>query len=106
MPRFAQIYKNPCTQCGRCCRGEVCIIGQAFLGTCKTPCSALVNDDGKYLCGLITDTSRFMIPSLELTEEQCDTVKCYLVECFSFGVGCDADGELRIGEHKGTLCQD
>ena len=37
-------YKNPCIQCGDCCTKEVCIYGNAFLQTDKTPCPALIFD--------------------------------------------------------------
>lgn len=42
-----------CTQCGYCCRKEVCLIGELLFDTTTPPCNALLHVDDKYWCGAV-----------------------------------------------------
>ena len=88
-----QLYKKPCTQCGRCCKEEVCLIGVAFLDTDIIPCPALKQIGGKYFCGLVVVPEEFVFPTIGLSEQQYVLIKEHMIERFSFGVGCDAAEE-------------
>jgi Fe-S oxidoreductase len=47
-----------CTQCGRCCKAQVCRIGFGFTGATTPPCPALITSDmvpslnDKTVCGI------------------------------------------------------
>lgn len=47
-------YSSPCNHCGLCCTLSLCPVAeQAFPGE-SAPCRALVIEDGKATCGLVT----------------------------------------------------
>ena len=86
-----QIYPEPCTQCGECCKAEACIIAEAVLDRITTPCSALECSEGKYWCGLITNTSKYL--DLGKGKWRYGFVGRHLKEIFKFGAGCDSAKE-------------
>ena len=45
---------SKCVQCGKCCKKEVCKIGEMIFETTTPPCPALMPTSGnKYLCGVV-----------------------------------------------------
>jgi len=84
-------YKSKCLQCGKCCQTEVCLLGKVILRTAKIPCVALINRDGRYWCGLITDTKRYVFPELDLNDKQLKLIKEHLLSVNNFGEGCDLE---------------
>ena len=81
-------FEKPCVQCGKCCKEEICIFGDAFFDSPTPPCPALVfkpDDKGeeRAWCGLIVETKRFV------SAENCEQVRQQLLKDFNFGVGCD-----------------
>lgn len=40
-----------CTQCGDCCKEQVCGIGENVFGCIAPPCKGLLFNGGKYWCG-------------------------------------------------------
>jgi hypothetical protein len=84
-----QIYPKPCVYCGACCQAEICHQGMQFLSTVSPPCPALEKRDGRYCCGLIANTSRYVYPGA-LSEELYGKIRQSLIELFEFGVGCDS----------------
>lgn len=40
-----------CTQCGICCKNEVCEIGKMIFNTETLPCPGLIYENGKHWCG-------------------------------------------------------
>src|SRR3990172_556441 len=61
-------YPKPCVQCGKCCREEVCPIGQLLIRTTTPPCPALEKGEGKYWCGITRHPSCYIHPSIGLEE--------------------------------------
>ena len=85
--------KHVCIRCGECCRDQVCFIGLTLVGPHEAPCDALTYDGltGKYACGLITETLRFALPKLKLTELQIDLLRNHIRFINNFGEGCDLE---------------
>jgi len=84
----SQKYEKPCIQCGKCCKEEICIFGDAFFDNPAPPCPALVfkedkNGEERAWCGLIVETEKFV------SEGECEEVRERLLREFNFGVGCD-----------------
>ncbi len=92
-------YKKKCEQCGKCCKTQVCLLGFVILRTETTPCPSLIERDGKYWCGLITETERFVFPELKLSDEQVNLIRKHLLVVNNFGEGCDLDN-WHFGEQK------
>ena len=44
---------KPCTQCGTCCKNEVCEMGIYVYGKHKAPCKGAKFHDNKYWCECI-----------------------------------------------------
>ncbi len=96
-----QIYAKPCIGCGSCCRVEICHHGMLFLKKFSPPCPALEQHSGKYCCGLIVNTSKYIYPGA-LSDALYNKIRQYLMETFEFGVGCDS--KLRYPDsHITTL---
>lgn len=84
-----QIYSEPCIGCGSCCKAEICDHGILFLRTVSPPCPALEKRLGKYYCGLVVNTARY-VHRYDFSDEQISEIKQSLMETFEFGVGCDS----------------
>ena len=82
-------YKHRCIQCGDCCKHIVCDLGRVFLATDKIPCPALEYKNKKYWCGLITNTSKYIFPQLNLNIEQLEAIKNHTLKVKNLGEGCD-----------------
>lgn len=49
-----------CNRCGRCCREEVCLLGESLIADNDTPpCRALIKDGDVFGCGLITSPEKY-----------------------------------------------
>lgn len=83
-----QLFPKPCTQCGNCCKEEVCIVGEAVLGTSEIPCRALLFDGSRHWCGLVVSPKQFS--ENPLTDLEAGEVRARLLEMFNFGIGCDS----------------
>lgn len=97
-------HKSSCKQCGECCKKEVCLIGKVFMGTTKTPCPALEKLNGKYWCGLIVKTEKYIFPSLKLSPHQQNGIREHLMMIFNFGEGCDLE-DWRITRRSKPIKQ-
>ena len=82
-------YKHECIQCGTCCKNIVCDLGVVMLATTEVPCPALKLRDKKYWCGLVTDTSKYIFPQLELTVEQYEAIRKHILRVNNLWEGCD-----------------
>ena len=80
---------TPCTQCGRCCKEEVCPIAVALNMDDTAPCSALEFDGKKHWCGLITNPVKHMT-TVDLPDEKKLWLAEHLKSLMNFGLGCDA----------------
>jgi len=48
-----------CTNCGLCCKAEVCKAGKLAFGEITPPCPALINENGIYLCEIVITEKAF-----------------------------------------------
>ena len=62
-----------CQQCGKCCKEEVCFIGEVMFETTTPPCPALEFKDDKYWCGVVLHA----------------TLSEFFAEILGIGKGCD-----------------
>lgn len=70
-------YGKPCTQCGECCKNEVCKMGKFVYKEHKAPCKGLLYHDNKYWCECI---------------EKCTTNQYhYLKLILGIGLRCDSE---------------
>lgn len=46
-------FGAPCSQCGLCCQLEQCEVADAAFGPRPGPCIALVERQGRHLCGFV-----------------------------------------------------
>ena len=53
---------SPCNGCGACCQEQACFLSSDFLGSEVAPCIALEFADGRYLCGLVRNPTRYLPP--------------------------------------------
>ncbi len=84
---------EPCSQCGRCCQGEVCIIGEGMfeIPFTEAPCPALEYKDGKYWGGFITNTEvHARAAGINWPSEDYPFISEWLLGLMKFGYGCDA----------------
>lgn len=87
------LHLRPCTQCGECCRAEVCPVGETLLETVQVPCPALEFRDGKAWCGLVTNLDAYK-KRLHFNQPwQVEFLQGYLKGLMNFGYGCDSDGK-------------
>ena len=76
-----------CTQCGFCCKDEVCDIGLT-IGDSK-PCRALEFIDDKYYCGMVMNASKY-IDVGEYAKWKDDFWKGYFSNLLGINKGCCA----------------
>ena len=58
-PRYPG-FGAPCNGCGFCCAAESCGLAVEFIGTTTGPCPAMEFDDGRFLCGLVRNPSKYL----------------------------------------------
>ena len=75
-----------CTQCGECCKNDLCRTISNIFPSSRPPCRFLVYRDNKYWCGLVEQADK--LPYGELIRNE-----------IGIGAGCD---ELRW-THKEEL---
>lgn len=92
-----QKYPQPCIRCGECCRAEICEPGMLLIPGVSPPCPALEKRNGKYDCGLIFHTSKYVYPGA-LSEQLYNKIRDHLIDKFEFGVGCDS--KLRCPDSR------
>jgi hypothetical protein len=51
---------QPCKRCGKYCREELCQLALDHLPAVRVPCPALEGDGGKYACGLVLHSSKYV----------------------------------------------
>lgn len=85
---------QPCNGCGLCCALEPCGLALEFIDPqAQAPCPALERHDGRYVCGLIRQPSRYMP---DLPNDWADKhLGSMFAEALGAGKGCDAD-DLEI----------
>jgi len=71
---------NKCTQCGKCCREELCLLGELFFETKTPPCPALIFKEGKSWCGFVLYADSVW-PGIGISE--------HLAYLLGIGKGCD-----------------
>jgi len=89
-----------CSHCGECCLAITCTLGQAvFLIAEDDICPAILIENGKYYCGLVSNTADF-VSSLVGTEQwKIDLFHDVFAKLIGVGVGC-TNGERTGKEHK------
>lgn len=75
-------FGEPCNGCGRCCREEICALGQRAFGHLKVqaPCPALREHSGRTWCMVIEEADKVNI-----------AYGSHLRLELGIGFGCDAD---------------
>jgi hypothetical protein len=66
-----------CKRCGRCCKEEVCQLGEMAFGSISPPCPALINEGERYSCEFVKAEKMFF-------------QEPKLAEALGVGKGCDA----------------
>ncbi len=85
---------KPCSQCGRCCQEEVCIIGEEMfqIPFTETPCPALEYKEGKHWCGFIVNTEpHARAAGINWPTQDYSFITEWLTRLMNFGCGCDAE---------------
>lgn len=76
---------NECIRCGRCCKEEICPLGEAAFGHIEAPCPALMKENEVYSCEFVITEKVFFT----------DTP---LADTLGIGKGCDAKAAIAAGE--------
>lgn len=69
-------FGEPCTHCGDCCKAEQCGVSVEIFGASAGRCSALLEEDGKFFCGLVRCPEKY------------DAIDPNLIELLGIGRGC------------------
>jgi len=88
----------PCNNCGLCCRLHICRPGAFVLGLvtklgarAEGPCPALINDDGLWLCGVMTRPKDYLTSHYGVK-----TLRRAFGLLIGVGAGCDEAGAEPI----------
>lgn len=65
-----------CTNCGKCCKEEICEIGKVAFVKVRPPCPALISSGNKHLCNLVVYEEKYF-------KER------YISDALGIGKGCD-----------------
>lgn len=82
-------FREPCNQCGLCCRLELCELAEMFFAGAQAPCPALEWEDGKTWCGMVRHPSRHLSMPFNGDVVLKPLIEKYLV----FGLGCGMPDE-------------
>lgn len=80
-PKFGE----PCNGCGFCCAAELCPLAIEFIGDGDGPRPALEFNQGRFLCGLLTNASRYSNKIPPMIDAAVAAILSPL-----FGSGCDS----------------
>lgn len=87
-------YGDPCNRCGECCRDELCPLASLGFRDWRAPCPALIEQDGRFVCGLVVAPRRFA--PTQVSRHGVSRVSSAAKTLCGIGLGCDAcaDGEF------------
>lgn len=87
---------EPCNGCGICCKARVCYNGAFAQGlvnelgdTVDGPCPAIVERDGKVLCGIVLNPKKY----IKRSKYSADVLSRNFAKAIGSGTGCDEIGD-------------
>jgi hypothetical protein len=90
-----------CNRCGRCCREEVCLLGESLIADNDIPpCKALVKTGKVYSCGLVTSPEVFYQHASFLDAAQLAKVSSSVKQQLGIGAYCDKGGFYVLEDTK------
>lgn len=89
---------QPCNGCGKCCREEVCDLGEMIFGAdTAAPCPALIEKDGRAWCGIILGVDKAAM------NVDIDPPSDLMKEFIGIGQGCSMEDFPGQGQSLGIV---